>query len=168
MFLALRILPPRRASPCTDVCSVSSSPHVALNHESIPVALHMPSGITSDKKGSFTLFTNRPCRPHCPRTKFRQCFSLFSFESEQTPHGLRLPTFETVSLYSRTSSRSRNRIHCRLGPPFFCISLFMVRLCFHEFSRLSTTPCSHSASFPPSCPAWLKVYPRILNFFSLP
>ena len=117
-------------------------------------------------------FPDRSCLPRCPRTKSYQRLILLSFESDQAPQSLCLPSFNSLQNRStpRTYFRYRSRTYCGLFPPLFCIRCSTLHLCFCGSSHLSTEPCSHSAPSPPSCPASsrsdYKVHPRILNFFS--
>ena len=93
-----------------------------------PTALHVFSAIISDKKGSF-IFS----RLFLPPSLSSQRPILLSFESERAPRSLCLQSFDSVHdrfTLGQVFSLQKQNIHCRLAPPFFCISLSMVRICF--------------------------------------
>ena len=147
----LCVFPPRRTSPCTDVfqcrphrlwpCVASpshGSPHAFGNHLRHETKLH--------------LFPNRPWCQRCPRAIHWQYLNTRLIAIVSQPL--------MISRIASLPICSRNRRHCRLGPPIFCISLSMVRLCvvfdyvFRRKRRISKRKkhmclcaCSHEGTF---------------------
>ena len=138
--------------------SVLSKPHLALNHTPNPWLSTCFWQSSQKERGASSV--SKSFLPPLPslNSTLPKSHPLFFFESEQTLHSLCLPPPPLNSVQDRSTP----------GPVFTPEAKYTVDLLHHSsafhspwyfcrFSHLSTRPCSHTAPFPPSCPAsfWL-------------